>query len=120
MQSITRITAILAISAASFGLAQAQSSLPTQPSTQYPASAPPPSKAMPSSKSVAPASKGDMGEGVIKAVDMTSGSITFASGQTLKVKDPAGLSKLKEGQIIEYRTEAGDAGPVIVAVKILG
>jgi Cu/Ag efflux protein CusF len=104
MKAVTRISAILAISAASYGLAFAQSS----PSPQAPMPKP------------AAGAKADVGEGVIKSVDAAAGTVTFASGQTLKVKDPAAVSKLKEGQIIEYRTEAGDGGPVIVAMKVLG
>jgi Cu/Ag efflux protein CusF len=116
MNHVTRISAILAISAATFGLAHAQSTAPSPSgSSSSPASS---SSSMPSKP--AGGAKSEMGEGVVKSVDAATGTVTFASGQTMKLKDPGQASKLKEGQIIEYRTESGSGGPVIVSMKVLG
>ncbi|KPF66501.1 hypothetical protein IP84_16080 [beta proteobacterium AAP99] len=116
MQRSTRISLILAITAAAWGV-QAQSNYgqpqsPPQAQADMPRSMP----AKPAAKSGMP----DGGEGVVQQVNREAGTVTFMGGRTMKVRDPMLLTDVKAGQRVEFRVQDLDSGPVIVALKVLG
>ena len=111
MQRSTRISLILAITAAAWGV-QAQTTYgQPQAQTDMPRSAP--------AKPAAKPAMTDAGEGVVQQVNREAGTVTFMGGRTMKVRDPMLLTDVKAGQRIEFRMQDGDGGPVIVALKVI-
>jgi Cu/Ag efflux protein CusF len=70
-----------------------------------------------------------MGEGLVKKVDKTKGTVTLSHGalpngmppmtMAYKVKDAAWLDTLKAGQKIRFATDPADGGMTVTMVEIV-
>ncbi|MDD2918574.1 copper-binding protein [Rhodoferax sp.] len=80
--------------------------------------------AMPMAKPATVAANADMGDGLVKKVDKTKGTVTLAHGalpngmppmtMAYKVKDTAWLDQLKAGQKIRFATDPKDGGMTVL------
>ncbi len=76
-----------------------------------------------------PAAKSDMGEGLIKKVDIAKGTVTLQHGalpngmppmtMAYKVKDVAMLDKLHAGQKIRFATDPADGGMTVTKIELV-
>ncbi|MGL4577087.1 MAG: copper-binding protein [Burkholderiaceae bacterium] len=105
MKQLSKIALILATTTAAFGL-QAQTGTGAAP-------------AKPAGGMSAPApAKSGTGEGQVTKVDAAAMTVTFSTGETLKVKDAAVLKGIKEGSKVEFKADMTADGPVITAMKV--
>lgn len=88
---------------------------------------------MPAAKPVAAAkpaaADAALGEGLVKKVDKTKGTVTLAHGalpngmppmtMAYKVKDTAWLDQLKAGQKIRFATDPADGGMTVLRYELL-
>jgi Cu/Ag efflux protein CusF len=105
MKQLSKIALILATTTAAFGL-QAQTGSAAAP-------------AKPAGGMSAPAKSGT-GEGQVTKVDAAAMTVTFSTGETLKVKDAGLLKGVKEGSKVEFKADMTADGPVITAMKVQG
>ena len=82
-----------------------------------------------SAKSAPAAADAAMGEGLVKKVDKTKGTVTLAHGalpngmppmtMAYKVKDAAWLDQLKAGQKIRFATDPADSGMTVLRYELV-
>lgn len=75
------------------------------------------------------AANADMGDGLVKKVDKTKGTVTLAHGalpngmppmtMAYKVKDAAWLDQLKVGQKIRFATDPTDGGMTVLRYELV-
>ncbi|PKO59812.1 MAG: hypothetical protein CVU24_14480 [Betaproteobacteria bacterium HGW-Betaproteobacteria-18] len=75
------------------------------------------------------AANADMGEGLVKKVDKTKGTVTLAHGalpngmppmtMAYKVKDKAWLDQLQAGQKIRFATDPQDNGMTVLRYELV-
>ncbi len=78
----------------------------------------------PEAKPVSTAADAALGEGMVKKIDKTKGTVTLAHGalpngmppmtMAYKVKDVAWLDKMKVGQKIRFATDPADGGMTVL------
>jgi len=83
---------------------------------------------MPAAKPAAPAADAAMGDGLVKKVDKTKGTVTLQHGalpngmppmtMAYKVKDAAWLDQLKAGQKIRFATDPADGGMTVMRYEL--
>lgn len=75
-----------------------------------------------------PAAATASGEGLVKKVDKSKGTVTLAHGpmngmpamtMTYKVKAASGLDKLQAGQKIRFTTDPADGGMTVASFELL-
>lgn len=85
--------------------------------------------ASPAAKVAAKADPAAMGEGSIKKIDKTKGTVTLAHGalpngmppmtMAYRVKDSAWLDKMQVGQKIRFATDPADGGMTVVRFELV-
>jgi Cu/Ag efflux protein CusF len=98
MKQLSKLALILATTAAAFGVQAQTGAAPAAPAASE--------------------AKTAMGQGQVSKVDAAAMTVTFASGETLKVKDAAVLKGVKEGARVEFKADMTADGPVITAMKV--
>ncbi len=89
----------------------------------------PAAKPMAAAKPATAAANADMGDGLVKKVDKTKGTVTLAHGalpngmppmtMAYKVKDAAWLDQLKAGQKIRFATDPADGGMTVTRYELV-